>query len=288
MAGLPTPAYRYAMRRLALVTGTSTGIGRAIAVDLAARGFEVLAGVRQPDHAPPGCESILLDVTSPDDITAAAERVGGTLHALVNNAGIAVNGPLESVPVEEWRRQFDVNVLGPVAVTRALLPALLAARGRVVNISSISGRVAWPLTGPYTASKFALEAVTDILRREVGSQGVRVVGVEPGGIATPVWQKSRAEAERVIAALPADTRRRYDSLIAGILRQGERLARDGLPPQAVADVVAVALTTRRPRTRYVVGREARAQALLARLLPDRALDVLVQRALNERAESPAG
>jgi NAD(P)-dependent dehydrogenase (short-subunit alcohol dehydrogenase family) len=268
------------MARLALVTGTSTGIGRAIAIHLAQRGFEVLAGVRKPEDAPPGLEPIVLDVTSEDDIAAAAGRVGGTLHALVNNAGIAVNGPIEVVPVQEWRRQLEVNLIGPVAVTRALLPALLSARGRIVNISSISGRVALPLIGPYTASKFALEAVTDALRREVGQHGVHVVSVEPGGIATPVWEKSRAEAERTVSAMPADTRRRYAGLIAGIVHQAERLARDGLPPEAVAEVVEDALTARRPRTRYVVGREARALATLARVLPDRALDALVARALR--------
>lgn len=268
------------MKRLALVTGTSTGIGRAIAIHLAQRGFGVLAGVRKPEDAPPGLEPVVLDVTSQGDIAAAARRVGRRLHALVNNAGIAVNGPVEVVPVEQWRRQFEVNLIGQVAVTRALLPALLSARGRIVNISSISGRVAWPLIGPYTASKFALEAVTDALRREVGPHGVQVVSVEPGGIATPVWEKSRAEAERVLSAMPADARRRYDGLIAGILHQAERLARHGLPPEAVAEVVGDALTARRPRTRYVIGREARAQALLARVLPDRAFDALVARALT--------
>jgi NAD(P)-dependent dehydrogenase (short-subunit alcohol dehydrogenase family) len=267
------------MARLALVTGTSTGIGRAIAIHLSQRGFEVLAGVRKLDDAPPGLEPIVLDVTSEDDIAAAAGRVGGTLHALVNNAGIAVNGPVEIVPVEQWRRQFEVNLFGQVAVTRALLPALLNARGRIVNISSISGRVSWPLTSPYTASKFALEAVTDAMRREVGPHGVHVVSIEPGGVATPVWDKSRAEAERVLAAMPADVRRRYDGLIAGIIDLAERLARDGLPPEAVAEVVGDALTSRRPRTRYVIGGQAKAQAVLARLLPDRAFDALVARAL---------
>jgi NAD(P)-dependent dehydrogenase (short-subunit alcohol dehydrogenase family) len=273
------------MARLALVTGTSTGIGRAIAIHLSQRGFEVLAGVRRPEDAPPGLEPIILDVTSEDDIAAAAGRVGGTLHALVNNAGIAVNGPVEVVPVEQWRRQLEVNLIGQVAVTRALLPALLDARGRIVNISSISGRVAWPLIGPYAASKFALEAVTDSLRREVGPHGVHVVSVEPGGIATPVWDKSRAEADRMVAAMPADARRRYERLIAGILHQAERMARDGLPPEVVAEVVGDALTARRPRTRYVIGREAKALAALARLLPDRAYDALVARALASGARS---
>ena len=177
------------MPRLALVTGASTGIGRACATHLAGLGFHVLAGVRDPADAPDGLEPLLLDVTSESDVAAAAERVGGELHALVNNAGIAISGPVEIVPVEEWRRLMEVNLLGQVAVTRALLPAILRARGRVVNMSSISGRVANPLFGPYAASKFALEAVSDALRREVGPHGVRVVSVEPGGIATPIWGK---------------------------------------------------------------------------------------------------
>jgi NAD(P)-dependent dehydrogenase (short-subunit alcohol dehydrogenase family) len=268
------------MARIALVTGTSTGIGRACALHLAQRGFEVLAGVRKPEDAPPGVEPVRLDVTDEDDIAATAERIGGTLHALVNNAGIAVNGPLEVLPVDEWRRQFEINVIGQVAVTRALLPALLNARGRIVNMSSISGRIALPILGPYTASKHAIEAVSDSLRREVGPYGVHVACVEPGAIATPVWAKSRAEGERLVETMPADARARYDSLIAALRREADRGERDGLPPEKVAEAVGHALTARRPRTRYVVGRDARVQAVLTRILPDRALDALVQRALT--------
>jgi NAD(P)-dependent dehydrogenase (short-subunit alcohol dehydrogenase family) len=267
------------MPPLALVTGASSGIGRACATHLAGLGFEVLAGVRNGSDAPPGIEPVRLDVTSEQDIAAVAQRVGPSLDALVNNAGIAVNGPVEVLPVEQWRRQFEVNVLGQVAVTRALLPALLQARGRIVNMSSISGRFALPLVGPYAASKFALEAVSDCLRREVGPLGVHVACVEPGAIATPVWGKSRAEGERLVAEMPADARRRYDALITAIRRQAERMERDGLQPAAVAEVVGNAVTASRPRTRYVVGREARVRAVAARLLPDRALDALVRRAL---------
>jgi NAD(P)-dependent dehydrogenase (short-subunit alcohol dehydrogenase family) len=270
------------LTRLVLVTGTSTGIGRAIAIRLAASGFEVLAGVRRPEDAPPGLEPLVLDVTSEEHVAAAATRVGGSLYALVNNAGIAVNGPVEVVAVEDWRRQFEVNLIGPIALTRALLPALLSTRGRIVNISSISGRTVWPLTGPYTASKFALEALTDTLRREVGPHGVHVVSIEPGGIRTPVWEKSRAAADDLLATMPADARRRYDRMITGIAALGERLARNGLPPEAVAEVVETALTVRRPRTRYLVGRDAKAWALLARSLPDRAFDALVARAIARR------
>jgi NAD(P)-dependent dehydrogenase (short-subunit alcohol dehydrogenase family) len=263
------------MPRLALVTGASTGIGRACAVHLAGLGFEVLAGVRDPADAPEGLEPVRLDVTSESDVAAAAERVGGELHALVNNAGIAISGPVEVVPIEEWRRQLEVNLLGQIAVTRALLPAILRARGRIVNMSSIGGRVANPLFGPYSASKFALEAVSDALRRELAADGVRVVSVEPGGIATPIWGKGMDDARRVVSGMTEEQERRYSKLIAAVTKAVERIAREGLPPEEVAKVVGEAITTDRPRARYVVGRDAKVQALAARLLPDRAFDALM-------------
>jgi NAD(P)-dependent dehydrogenase (short-subunit alcohol dehydrogenase family) len=263
------------MPRLALVTGASTGIGRACAVHLAGLGFEVLAGVRDPADAPEGLEPVRLDVTSESDVAAAAERVGGELHALVNNAGIAISGPVEVVPIEEWRRQLEVNLLGQIAVTRALLPAIFRARGRIVNMSSIGGRVANPLFGPYSASKFALEAVSDALRREVAADGVRVVSVEPGGIATPIWGKGMDDARRVVSGMTEEQERRYSKLIAAVTKAVERIAREGLPPEEVARVVGEAITTDRPRARYVVGRDAKVQALAARLLPDRAFDALM-------------
>jgi NAD(P)-dependent dehydrogenase (short-subunit alcohol dehydrogenase family) len=263
------------MPRLALVTGASTGIGRACAVHLAGLGYEVLAGVRDPADAPEGLEPVRLDVTSESDVAAAAERVGGELHALVNNAGIAISGPVEVVPIEEWRRQLDVNLLGQIAVTRALLPAILRARGRIVNMSSIGGRVANPLFGPYSASKFALEAVSDALRREVAAHGVRVVTVEPGGIVTPIWGKGMDDARRVVSGMTEEQQRRYSKLIAAVTKAVERIAREGLPPEEVAMVVGGAITTDRPRARYVVGRDAKVQALAARLLPDRAFDALM-------------
>jgi NAD(P)-dependent dehydrogenase (short-subunit alcohol dehydrogenase family) len=268
------------MARLALVTGASTGIGRACATHLAALGFEVLAGVRRPEDAPPGLEPLRLDVTDAADVRAAAQRVGDELAALVNNAGIAISGPVEGVPVAEWRRQLEVNLLGQIAVTQALLPALINARGRIVNMSSIGGRSALPMFGPYSASKFALEAVTDALRRELAPLDVKVVSVEPGGIATPIWEKGFADADRVLDAMPVNVRQRYDGLIAVMRREAERAARDGLPPDAVAAVVGRALTAHRPRARYVIGRDAKVQAALGRLLPDRAIDALLRRALT--------
>jgi NAD(P)-dependent dehydrogenase (short-subunit alcohol dehydrogenase family) len=268
------------MAPLALVTGASSGIGQACATQLVDLGFHVLAGVRNLEDAPERTEPLELDVTSEDDVAAAAERVGAELHVLVNNAGTAVSGPVELVPVDDWRRQMEINLIGQVAVTRALLPALLRARGHIVNMSSIGGQVANPLFGPYSASKFALEAMSDALRREVSRHGVRVVVVEPGGIATPIWDKGHAEADRMLEGADPVAARRYDDLIAAVRRSTERLAREGLPPEAVAEVVGKAVTTRRPRARYVVGRQAQIQAVAARLLPDRAFDALLGRYLR--------
>jgi NAD(P)-dependent dehydrogenase (short-subunit alcohol dehydrogenase family) len=268
------------MAPLALVTGASSGIGRACAQHLAGLGFHVLAGVRNEADAPPGLEPVRLDVTSEADVAAVTERVGAELGALVNNAGIAIMGPVEGVPVADWRRQMEVNFIGQIAVTRALLPALVRGRGRVVNMSSIGGRVAMPLFGPYSASKFALEAVTDALRREVAQHGVTVVSIEPGAIATPIWDKGLVEAEERLSAMPADVPRRYGRLIAAVRGAARNMGEEGLPPEEVAAAVGRAVTARRPRTRYVIGREARVQAVLARLLPDRAFDALIRRMLT--------
>jgi NAD(P)-dependent dehydrogenase (short-subunit alcohol dehydrogenase family) len=275
------------MRSLALVTGASTGIGRACAIHLAGLGFHVLAGVRDTADAPDELEPLRLDVTSESDVAAAAERVGAELGVLVNNAGIAINGPVEVVPLDQWRRIVEVNLLGQVAVTRALLPAILRARGRVVNMSSIGGRVANPLFGPYSATKFALEAVSDALRREVAAHGVRVVSIEPGGIATPIWDKGLEEGRRITADMSEDAARRYATLISAVTAAAERLAREGLPPEAVAEVVGRAVTARRPRARYVVGRDAKIQAVAARLLSDSLMDRLIGRALTSAGRSSA-
>jgi NAD(P)-dependent dehydrogenase (short-subunit alcohol dehydrogenase family) len=245
----------------------------------------VLAGARSDADlealaALPGTQPIRLDVTSDDDVDAAAQAAGEHLDALVNNAGIAVTGPVEGLPVEAWREQLEINLLGQVRVTRALLPAVIAARGRVVNMSSIGGRMALPLFGPYSASKFALEAMNDALRRELRPHGVVVVAIEPGASATPIWGKGTSSAEAHLATLGESARQRYGSLIATIRRQAEKAAVDGLDPDAVAAVVETALTAKRPRTRYVVGREARVQSLMVRALPDRAVDAVIGRVLR--------
>jgi NAD(P)-dependent dehydrogenase (short-subunit alcohol dehydrogenase family) len=273
-----------------VITGASTGIGEATARHLAARGFEVLAGVRKDSDAErieaAGLRAIKLDVTDEASVASAGEQIeeaagGSGLAGLVNNAGIAVSGPVEHVPVADFREQLEVNVLGQVAVTQRLLPLLRAGGGRIVNISSIGGRIALPLAGPYAASKFALEAISDSLRRELRGQGVEVVVVEPGGIKTPIWEKGTETANRIEDAMPPGGEQRYGALARAIRREAEKIATDrGLPPLAVAEVVHEALTATRPRTRYLVGRDAKIRDAVARRVPDRVMDALIARTLR--------
>jgi NAD(P)-dependent dehydrogenase (short-subunit alcohol dehydrogenase family) len=269
-----------------LVTGASTGIGEATAFHLRELGFDPVAGVRREEDAErlegQGLRTVRLDVTDEAQIAAAREAVGdGALAGLVNNAGVAVAAPLEFVPLDELRRQLEVNLIGQVAVIQAFLPALRRAGGRIVNVSSIGGRVALPLLAPYNASKFALEAVSDSLRRELRPQGVDVIVIEPGGIKTPIWKKGNELADELTAQMPPEAERLYGRLISDVRRETVKIERErGLPPRAVAEVIGKALTADRPRARYVVGSDAKVRAQLARLLPDRAMDRLIGRALG--------
>mgnify|MGYP005812392829 CR=1 FL=1 len=193
--------------RSVLVTGASTGIGRATALRLDAAGWRVFAGVRREEDAEAlraaGSERLVpltLDVTDADHLAAAAARVeaaGEGLDGLVNNAGVAIPAPLETIPIEDLRRQIEVNLIAQVAVTQALLPELRRARGRIVFIASIGGRIAFPLNGPYHAAKFGIEAVGDVFRQELRPWGLRVSIVEPGSIATPIWERGTTTAEAV-------------------------------------------------------------------------------------------
>jgi NAD(P)-dependent dehydrogenase (short-subunit alcohol dehydrogenase family) len=268
---------RLAAMPTVLVTGASTGIGRATALALT-RSHAVLAGVRRLEDAPPGTTPLLLDVTNAEHVAALREIE--QLDALVNNAGIAVTGPLEYLPLDELRRQLEVNAVGQLAVIQAVMEPLRRAHGRIVNVSSIGGRMALPLYGPYAASKYALEALSDSLRRE--QRDVQVVLVEPGAIATPIWDRGIAGADALWAAMPAAAHGRYGALVDALRTRGLALGTQGLPPEEAAAVIVEALTARRPRTRYVIGRQARIQSALARLLPDRAVDALLERLLNNR------
>ena len=210
-----------------MITGTSTGIGEATALHLAKLGYRVLAGVRKEgdgerlvDQAGSGLVPVLIDVTEPATIDEAVRTVTDTvgedgLVGLVNNAGVAIGGPLEYLAVEQWRHQFEVNVLGPVAVTRAFLPLIRQGGGRIIFIGSIGGRVAAPFVGPYSASKFAVEAIAESLRQELQPWHIPVVVIEPGAIKTPIWEKGLSQADEIEAALPrrpaSDTGRRSRS-----------------------------------------------------------------------------
>lgn len=270
-----------------VVTGASSGIGEATARVLAEKGFRVLAGVRGDADAErvaalhERVEPARLDVTDQATVDALAERVGDQpLAGLVNNAGISVTGPLEFVPLDEWRRQLEVNVIGQVAVTQALLPALRRARGRIVNIGSVGGRVAIPLLSPYAASKFAMEGITDSLRRELRPLGVHVAIVEPGAIATRIWEKGTKAADETLANAPPEAEEVYGPTIAAIRAGATQAAQSAIPPEEVAKAVEHALTADRPRTRYPVGRDAKQRIRAAGLLPDRAIDALVARQLG--------
>jgi NAD(P)-dependent dehydrogenase (short-subunit alcohol dehydrogenase family) len=274
-------------RGTVVITGASTGIGRATALRLAGAGFEVLAGVRREEDggalkaADGRIETVIVDVTDAEQIAGLAARVGGgPLAGLVNNAGIAVAGPLEGVPLERIRGQYEVNVFGLLAVTQALLEPLRAGRGRIVNIGSIGGRIGTPFVGPYSSSKAAVRSLSASLRRELRPWGIHVALVEPGALDTPIWRKGEEHAEETIGELPDRVRtlyaRQLDALVSGV----RRIAAAAIPPDAAAEAIEHALTARRPRPLYTVGREARIQGALHAALPARAFDALVARAMG--------
>jgi NAD(P)-dependent dehydrogenase (short-subunit alcohol dehydrogenase family) len=277
--------------RSALVTGASTGIGRATALRLDAAGWRVFAGVRREEDA----ESLrsaaserlvplMLDVTDADQIAAAAQRVEaegeGGLDGLVNNAGVAIPGPLETLPIEDFRRQIEINLTAQVAVTQALLGSIRRARGRIVFISSIGGRMAFPMTGAYHAAKFGIEAVGDVFRQELRPWGISVSIVEPGSIDTPIWERGEQIADEVNERSPAHQEELYGRAIERYREVVKQTAERGISPDKVAAVIEHALVDSRPRTRYLVGIDAKAQARLKPLLPARLFDRIVARAMG--------
>ncbi|WP_327010459.1 SDR family oxidoreductase [Dactylosporangium sp. NBC_01737] len=280
-------------QQLIVVTGASTGIGASAARELAGRGFHVLAGVRRDRDADAirsdGVEPVILDITEPGQVQALAARVAGdprALHALVNNAGIQVNAPVEALPMAQWRRVFEVNLFGHIAVTQALLPALLRSKGRVINISSIGGRIAMPTYGAYAGAKFALEAVSDALRREVAPLGVQVVVIEPGGVRTEMAGRGIATANQLAAQMTPEQDERYGGLVHAINTLMATGTASGVTADAAARIIAKAVTNRRPRTRYTIGRDAALLIGLARVLSDRTLDRVS--AANLRRHYPKG
>jgi NAD(P)-dependent dehydrogenase (short-subunit alcohol dehydrogenase family) len=262
------------------ITGASTGIGHDDALRMAGRGWAVFGGVRSDDAAADLTEAsggavtpVMCDVTSSQQVGDAATRVlsetGGGLDGLVNNAGVAVAGPLELVSVDDLRHQLETNVVGAAAITRSLIPGLRSARGRIVNVSSVSGMFSPPMLGPYSMSKFALEAMSDTLRRELASSGITVSVLQPSRIATPIWDKS-LESNTVLERVTNEHRRWYGRMLDGIVAAARNPGGD--PVSVTSDAIEHALTSRRPKTRYRVGTDARLIALAVRLAPDRLLD----------------
>jgi NAD(P)-dependent dehydrogenase (short-subunit alcohol dehydrogenase family) len=271
--------------RSIVVTGASTGIGRAVVAEAVRAGFHVWGTVRgdddeaalraeHGDHVTP----LVMDVTDEESVSAAGDavRAAGPLHGLVNNAGVALPGPLELVPIDVFRRQIEVNLVGQLAVTQTMLPALRRARtddgdARIVMIGSIGGRIAGPMLGGYHAAKSAMVGLAGSLRAELAPSGIRVVLIEPGAIATPIWGRGMASGADLFAGLPADGVERYREQMALARRSAARNAEHGLAPEKAARVVVRALTDARPRPRQLIGNDARLAAALIRLLPNRAI-----------------
>ncbi len=274
--------------RVALVTGASTGIGRATALRLDANGWKVFAGVRREEDAgalraagSDRLEPLILDVTDAGQIAAAATRIEAEegLSGLVNNAGISVPSPLETIPVDDFRRQVEVNLTAQVAVTQAMLPSIRRARGRIVFVSSIGGRIAFPLTGAYHAAKFGIEAVGDVFRQELRPWGIGVSVVEPGSIDTAIWERGERIADEVGGRSP-QREALYGKVIENYRKLIRRTAERGIPPEKAAKVIEHALSARRPRSRYLVGLDAKVQARLRPLIPTPVFDRIVARAMG--------
>jgi len=275
-----------------VITGASSGIGEACALDLVGRGFRVYAGVRKEadaqrlrDRGLPELVPVMLDVTDESTLRAAAGRItdemgGQGIAGLVNNAGLAIVGPLETITAERLRHQYDVNVFGLVATTRAFLPLLRAGRGRIVNISSLSGILAMPFFGPYTSSKFAVEALSDCLRVEVQKWGIHVSVIEPGGVKTPIWQKSKVVNAEILGDAPTDSLALYKDEIQAVRNAAAETERTGMPVAWVTDAIRHALTAARPKTRYPLGHRSHLARLLRFWLPDRLRDRLLRRLIG--------
>jgi NAD(P)-dependent dehydrogenase (short-subunit alcohol dehydrogenase family) len=274
-----------------LVTGASTGIGYASAAALAEKGYHVFAGVRSEAdgeriRAESGgkLEPLRLDVANAGQIADAVAHVTSVagkagLRGLVNNAGIGVAGPLEFIPMEDFTRQMSVNLHGLLAVTQAFLPLLRLASGRLCLVSSTNGFLAVPFMGPYSASKFAVEAIGDCLRVELAPWKIRVSLVQPGATDTPIWEKATADNEAMLARMPAECMELYGAAIDKLRGEAEKLARGASPVRAVSDCVVHAITAKRPKTRYRCAKGANLAWVLARWLPDTWRDAIISKVM---------
>jgi len=275
-----------------LITGASSGIGLAACISLARKGYRVYAGVRKENDAKMFSEQssritpVILDVTREKDIQAVFQKIDGEFKrdqefCLVNNAGVALALPMECVPLKELRREFDVNFFGLIAVTQTFLPLIRATQGRIINISSISGRLALPFLGPYNSSKFALEAVTDALRRELKSHGVKVVSINPGSIRTSIWEKGEAWQKEAASQCMPQIMQVYAGALKIFDEQIKKTAKNALDTAKVVKAIGRALDEKNPKTRYFVSRKIKFKAFLARHLPDKFMDFMIRRSLKK-------
>ena len=273
-----------------VVTGASTGIGRAIVKRLAGDGTRVFAAVRDLTtvDAHPLVTAIRLDVTSAEEAREAAETVaaalgGDRLRGVVNNAGVAVGGPLEFVDLDKVRRQLEVNVIGQLAVTQAFVP-ILRDQGppdpRIVFTGSIGGRVAAPFVGPYAASKHALNGLAESLRRELLPWGFRVSVLAPATVSTPIWDKATDQVTDTIDGMPAHAIELYGESIKSMKSIVAGANDAGIPPSEVANAAHHALFSRRPKAEYLIGREAKMMAAASTLMPYRLFDKAVLREMG--------
>lgn len=277
-----------------LITGAGSGIGEAAVGAFTKAGFHVFAGVRKEGDAerlrtrwPRGVTPVILDIVKKDDVANAASLVSkaigesGRLRGLINNAGIGIGGPLEFLPVEDLRLQYEVNVLGHLAVTQAFLPLLRRSRGRIINVGSMAGRVSLPFSGPYASSKAALASLTDALRRELSWWNIPVILFEIGSVKTPIWDKAFASAEERARRMPAEGQVLYEKPLAAMNGYMHQLVKYAVRPEKVARVLVKAMEAPRPKTRYFVGLDAYL-GLLTRFLPDRWVDWLLRKEQERR------
>ena len=272
-----------------LITGASSGIGKAIALLLDGSGYQIFAGVRKSSdgeqlkaESSKQLSTLILDITDSELIAQAVETIKNSLGddqgltGLINNAGIGVGGPLEFLPLDDLRRQLEVNVIGHIAVTQAFLPLIRKERGRIINIGSMAGRVALPFSGPYASSKFAIRALSDALRRELAWWKIPVVLLEPGSVNTPIWTKSFKEAEERATRLPARAYELYQKPLLAMDKYMKNLLKHATSSEAVAKIVCRALEARRPKTHYAVGIDAHL-GFMATLMPDWLIDWLLHK-----------
>ncbi len=291
-------------QKTVVITGASSGIGRSCVSGMSRLGWQVFATVRKESDRDQlagefggNVHPVLMDLENEASIAAAAQEIesqlaGRSLDALVNVAGIGMVRPLEYASMKDLRQIFDINFFGQIAVTQALSRLVRKARGRIVNITSVGVNVAIPFGGLLNASKSAFAKISDTLRLEMHSFGVRVIAIEPGSISTPAVDKTLGDLEQVIRNLPPEAQTQYGAMIRKMGRRGYEMEKNGSSPDVVAVAVEHALTSSRPRIRYRVGKHAKLLATLPKILPERVMDALLRKMLGlsdvdeRRTENP--